>query len=179
MTTNPSATIRRRLCSLFYELLLLGALALTVSAVMTGFQAWLGKSWLLDVLTQLALLASIFGYLGYSWVQRGQTVAMKTWRLKLVRLDDGGLVDWRQAGFRYLVALLLLVGMPAISYLAWSNRLGHGKEAMLISLAWCALPFLAAFYDKDRLFLHDRLARTRQIEVAKAPHPGKGKPRSE
>jgi hypothetical protein len=30
-------------------------------------------------------------------------------------------------------------------------------------------------YDKERLFLHDRLARTRQITLPKAPHPGKGK----
>jgi len=176
-TPFPAASIRRRLCSQFYELLLIAALLLTVSAVMTGFQAWLGHSLLLDLLTQLALLAALFGYLGSSWVKKGQTVAMKAWRIQLVRLDDGGLVDWRQAGFRFVVGLLLFVGMPAISYLAWSRNLGHGREALLISLAWCALPYLAAGYDKDRLFLHDRLARTRQIELPKAPHPGKGRRR--
>ena len=171
----PDASFGRRLCSQFYELLLIAALLLTVSAVMTGLQAWLGRSLLLDLLTQLALAGRLLGYFGSSWVKSGQTVAMKAWRLKLVRLDDNQLVDWRQAGFRYVIALLLFVGMPAISYLAWSRNLGHGREALLISLAWCALPYLAAFYDKERLFLHDRLARTRQITLPKAPHPGKGK----
>lgn len=171
----PDASFGRRLCSQFYELLLIAALLLTVSAVMTGLQAWLGRSLLLDLLTQLALAGSLFGYFGSSWVKSGQTVAMKAWRLKLVRQDDNQLIDWRQAGFRYVIALLLFVGMPAISYLAWSRNLGHGREALLISLAWCALPYLAAFYDKDRQFLHDKLARTRQITLPKAPHPGKGR----
>lgn len=167
------AGLGRRLCSQLYELLLIAALLLTVAALMTGLQAWLGQSLLLDLLTQLALAGSLFGYFGSSWVKTGQTVAMKAWRLKLVRQGDMQLVDWRQAGFRYVVALLLFVGMPAISYLAWSRNLGHGREALLISLAWCALPYLAAFYDKERLFLHDRLARTRQITLPKPPHPGK------
>jgi uncharacterized RDD family membrane protein YckC len=78
------ASIGRRLCSQFYELLLIAALLLTVSAVMTGLQAWLGRSLLLDLLTQLALVGSLFGYFGSSWVKSGQTVAMKAWRLKLV-----------------------------------------------------------------------------------------------
>ncbi|MBV8680958.1 MAG: RDD family protein [Aquitalea sp.] len=176
-SSYPAASIGRRLCSQLYELLLVGALLLTVSAVMTGLQAWLGHSLLLDLLTQLALAGSLFGYFGSSWVKSGQTVAMKAWRVQLVSQDSGRLMDWRQAGFRYIVGLLLFVGMPAISYLAWSRNLGHGREALLISLAWCALPYLAAFYDKDRLFLHDRLARTRQITLPKPAHPGKGRRR--
>ena len=173
--TFTTASLGRRLCSQLYELLLIAALLLTVSAVMTGLQAWLGQSLVLDLLTQLALAGALFGYFGSSWVKSGQTVAMKAWRVKVVRQDDGQLMDWRQAGFRYIVSLLLFVGMPAISYLAWSRNLGHGREALLISLAWCMLPYLAACYDKERLFLHDRLARTRQITLPKPPHPGKGR----
>ena len=159
-------SLARRLASLLYELLLVGALLLTVSAVLTAVQAGLGKSAWLDILFQLVLVATLFGYFGYSWVKNGQTVAMKAWRLKLVD-QHGALIGWRQAAVRYGVALALFIGLPVVSYLSWARSYGHQPVTLWLSALWCLMPFAAAYLDKDGLFLHDRLAGTRQILLPK------------
>jgi uncharacterized RDD family membrane protein YckC len=158
--TTPGLT--RRLCCLLYELLLMLAVLLLASALYTPLKAWLGASFWLEQLFRLFLAAVLFGYFGLSWVRRGQTVAMKTWRIKLVG-RDGGTVGWPQALGRYLVTLALFVGLPLLSYLGWERALGHTPEARWLPLLWWLIPYLAAFHDKERQFLHDQLAGTRQI----------------
>lgn len=170
--TLPPPTLKRSLASLFYELLLVAALLLTVTTVLTPLQMLIGQDALFKTLLKAVLAIALFGYFGYCWVRSGQTVAMKTWRIKLVNAHGGGIV-WKQAAVRYLVGMALFVGMPAVSYLGWANAYGHQPQALWLALSWCLIPFLAKFYDRDKLFLHDRLAGTRQIVLPKPPHPGK------
>lgn len=85
----------------------------------------------------LGLVAGV--YFVWQWVHGGQTLPMKTWGLRLVG-DDGGSVPPRQATLRYFAAL------------AGAFALGAG--------------FLWALVDRDRKFLHDRLARTRIVRLA-------------
>jgi uncharacterized RDD family membrane protein YckC len=128
--------VARRLASAVYEALLLFALALIAT-----FPFWLvfGDSthgWRLYLL-RAWLLVVLGAYLVFSWTRTGQTLPMKVWRIALVRSSDGGRVRPFQAAHRFLLALL--------STLA----LGAG--------------FLWAFFDRDRQFLHDRLAGTALI----------------
>lgn len=152
----------RRLLCLLYELLLMAAVLLFASALFTPLKAWLGASFWLEQLFRLFLAAVLCGYFGLSWVRRGQTVAMKTWRIKLVA-RDGGPIGWPQALGRYLVALALFIGMPLVSYLGWEHAFGHTPQALWLSLIWWLIPYLTALHDKERQFLHDQLAGTRQI----------------
>jgi uncharacterized RDD family membrane protein YckC len=64
---------------------------------------------------------------------------MKTWRIRLVRASDGGPVGILQGAHRFLVAVL-------------------GTLAAGLGFWW-------AFVDRDRQFLHDRLAGTALVEV--------------
>ena len=138
----PSATLLRRLSCLVYEglivlaLLLLAGLAFllplklaTGSFAAEGWALWLLRAWILLVLG---------AYFGWFWTRGGQTLPMRTWRLRLVGPDDAA-VDHRRALHRYL--------------LAWPSVLAAG-----IGLAW-------ALVDRDRQFLHDRLAGTRLVHV--------------
>lgn len=138
----PSATLLRRLSSLVYEslivvaLLLLAGLAFllafyftTGQEVATGWPLWLFRAWILAVLGL---------YFGWFWTRGGQTLPMRTWRLRVVGPDDAP-VGRGRALCRYL--------------LAWPSVLAAG-----IGLAW-------AVVDRDRQFLHDRLAGTRLIQV--------------
>ena len=84
------------------------------------------------------LFLVLFMYFGWFWLHGGQTLAMKTWRVRLVAADGSGLQPW-QAILRYL--------------LAWPS-LGLFGAGLLWSLV-----------DADRQFLHDRLAGTRLIEA--------------
>jgi len=68
---------------------------------------------------------------------------------------DGGVVLPRMALLRYL-ATWIGPGLAVGAYAA-VTRWGFGAHA-----AWLvAFNFLWAFVDRDRLFLHDRIARTR------------------
>jgi uncharacterized RDD family membrane protein YckC len=130
----PYAGLAVRLAGLFYDALLTVPLlfiagwlflAFTRDASSPGMHA-LFRGWLLLVLGV---------YFVYCW-RRGQTLAMKTWRLRLV--DSGGaLPSTRQAVARYLLAVLGL------------GLLGAG--------------FLWALVDPQRQFLHDRLVGTRIV----------------
>jgi uncharacterized RDD family membrane protein YckC len=128
--TTPG--IARRLASALYELLLLAALVLVATF---PFLALFGDStagWRRHALQAWVLLVC-GGYFTWFWTHGGQTLPMKTWRLRLERVE-GGPVGVPRAIHRYLIAVLGTVAL--------------------------GLGFLWAFLDRDRQFLHDRLAGT-------------------
>ena len=109
---------------------------------------------------RVALFCAIFSllaaYFVWCWSNGRRTLAMKTWKLRLVRVD-GGVVAPRTALLRYLAAWIG-PGLAVAAYAALV-RYGWGAHA-----AWLvALNFLWAFVDRDRSFLHDRVAGTRIV----------------
>ena len=130
----PLPGIRRRLASLLYEsLLILGVLAL----------AFLVPHLILGIFFQAtlpgwALWLHIFLVMGlyfvWYWRHGGQTLAMQTWKIQIESVF-GGLPSLKQAWLRYA--------------LAWAGISFFGA-----GLVW-------ALFDRDRQFLHDRLAGTR------------------
>ena len=82
---------------------------------------------------------SIIGiYFIWFWTHGGQTLAMQTWKLRVVA-QDGKALTLRQAITRYLFAVV-------------------GITSFGLGIIW-------ALFDRDRKFLHDRLAGTRIIRV--------------
>lgn len=127
----------RRMACAVYELLLLVAVVLIATFPFLAFVGDATQGWRRHLL-QLWVLGVGAAYLGHFWTRSGQTLAMKTWRIRLVR-DDGGRVSWGRALHRYLLAVLGLVAAGA--------------------------GFLYALVDRDGQFLHDRLAGTRLVPV--------------
>lgn len=135
--TLPCASVRRRLASLLYEaLLLLGVIAL-------GFlvpHLAIGLIWKVAV-PGILLWAHLFVLLGcyfvWYWRHGGQTLAMQTWRLWLVDARSGKCPSLPQAWLRF--------------GLCWPSLLFFG-----VGVFWLAV-------DRDRQFLHDRLAATRIV----------------
>lgn len=136
--TIPPPSIRRRLASMFYEsLLLLGVLS--VAFVLPHLL--LGVIWKVATpgfLLWLHIFVVLLAYFGWLWKRNGQTLAMQTWKIRLVSAK-GAAPSTRQIILRYL--------------LAWP------------SLLLCGLGILWALFDRDRQFLHDRLSGTRLIKV--------------
>lgn len=137
------AGFRRRLASLVYEsLLMMGVLALTflvpylILGVIWGATA---PGWLL----WLHVFVVMGGYFVWYWSRTGQTLAMQTWRLQLVR-EDGRALSVAHCWLRYA--------------LCWPSVLCFG-----LGLAW-------AWIDPERQFLHDRLLGTRVVLL---PEPNK------
>jgi len=88
------------------------------------------------LLFQLYLFLVLGIYFIACWSRGGRTLAMQTWRMRVVR-RDGTSIGVGRAALRYT--------------LAW------------VSLASFGAGFLWACVDSDRQFLHDRLAGTRIV----------------
>jgi len=129
--------VARRLACAVYDLLV--AVAVLVVATFPFVLAFgdATHGWRRHLL-QAWLVAAAGTYFVFFWTRGGQTLPMRTWRIALVRAADGGPVRLFQAVHRYLLAVLSTLALGA-------------------GFAW-------AWFDRDRQFLHDRLAGTALVE---------------
>jgi len=62
------------------------------------------------LLKQIYILGIAFFYFGYSWRRGGQTIGMKTWRIRVQSADTAAeeyiQLSWKQCLIRYLVAII-------------------------------------------------------------------------
>lgn len=148
-----------RLAAMIYEALLLFGLAFIVSYALLAALRWTyplapDQRWTLQ-----AVLFVVFGaYFAYCWSHGGQTLAMKSWHLRVVG-PDGRPPTFGRAVARYLLAwTLVLPGLALFALLeahAWWGLAGFalGVAAML----------LIARLGPAHQLLHDRLLGTRVI----------------
>jgi uncharacterized RDD family membrane protein YckC len=138
------AGLFRRLGAALYDGLLLIALMMIVTACLLplthgeaitvrAFGMWAHAY-------QLLLLLVIFGFFGFFWTRKGQTLGMAAWRLHLER-DSGGAVTWGDTAKRLLAACL--------------------------SWAIAMLGYLWVLVDRDKRTWHDRLTHTRVVVLPK------------
>lgn len=140
MTAAKLAPLGRRLGSLIYEALVILALGiflfvlpLAIFSGLTHHTPGSGPLWF--------YLFSLFGiYFVWCWSRAGQTLAMKTWRLRVVDTASGRPLRPLQALVRY-----------GMGWIFWPTGL---------SLLW-------SFIDPDKQFLHDRIAGSRIILLPK------------
>lgn len=151
MTSISAPGLWRRLLSMAYESLILFAVLF-----ITGFIFHLAfrdtASPYFRPAFQLYLLVVAGGYFTWFWTHGGQTLPMQTWKLRVIS-KDGRPVSRKQAIARYLFAVIGIF------------LLGCG-------IFW-------ALFDRERLFLHDRLAGTRIIRIEKRDETTPGSPESE
>lgn len=109
-------------------------------------------------------------YFVWFWSHGGQTLAMKTWRMRLVTAE-GGPVSYSRAAMRYVLAWVWVI--PGMA-LAWAIG-AQGGMLLLIPAANMLLWAATVFLDPQRQFLHDRLAGTRLMALDGAPSQSKRK----
>lgn len=117
----PPAGIARRLGALLYDVLLIVALwmitALVVNLVFNDGKAATGLG------LQILLLAEVICFYLYFWHNSGQTIGMRTWRLKLV--DAKGQPPTLRALLKRMSIAplsLLCVGLGYLWYLVGSRQ---------------------------------------------------------
>ena len=123
-----------------YDALVVAALWMAATALLLPFTAGEairpGQHWY-----GAYLIAVAFLYFGWCWTHGGQTLGMRTWRLRLVGVGAGA-EGWRQAAVRFLGA-----GVSGIA-------LGAG--------------YLWAVVDPERRTWHDRLSGTAIVDASRA-----------
>ena len=114
------------------------------------------------------LIATCFVVLGLYftllWVRAGQTLAMKTWHLRLVT-ETGAPLSPRRAVARYLAAWIWFV--PP---LALAQYIGNPSVALDLGLpaAWVVLYALSTLLQPRRQFWHDVLCGTAIVNARPA-----------
>ncbi|MDP2826420.1 MAG: RDD family protein [Sulfuritalea sp.] len=128
--------LRRRIASMAYEsLLLLGVLSVTF--MLPHLALGMGFGIVLSGWVLIGHVFVVFGaYFIWYWHHGGQTLAMQTWKIRLTT-PSGVQPSLARLALRYVLA------WPSVIYL------GAG-------VFW-------ALFDRDRQFLHDRLAGTRLV----------------
>jgi uncharacterized RDD family membrane protein YckC len=126
-----------RIAAMVYELLLVTAVVFVASFLIIPVVGEMHAPWQRH-LFQVYIVGVLFAYLSAFWLRSGQTLAMKTWRIRLVQ-QNGDALTFRQAVLRFVLALLGLLLAGAGFWWAW--------------------------FDRDRQFLHDRIAGTRLIRL--------------
>jgi uncharacterized RDD family membrane protein YckC len=161
------ASLPRRFAALVYESLLLVAVVFAANfallPLVTPGRAGKAAELVVPALPERIALfwltfAVLAAYFVWCWSGGRRTLAMKTWRLALARKDDDAVTP-RTALLRYLACwigpALALAGYFAL--LRW----GYGAHALWL----VAFNFLWAFVDRERQFLHDRVAGTRIVNA--------------
>ena len=112
-----------------------------------------------------AFLFVVFGiYFVWLWA-KGQTLAMKTWEIKVVDRHGQPLTQAR-ALLRYLLSWLWF--LPALAAVAPFHL--SGPESVVIIGGWIAVWALLSRFHPEQQFWHDALAGTRLISM---PHAKK------
>ena len=127
--------LMRSMGAMFYDTLLLFSVWYVVTAVMVWVHG--GESIASgDPKLTLLLTACAYLYFAGQWARGGQTLGMKTWRIKLTARNGGKYPGWPASSLRFAVAVCSLLA------------LGFG--------------YIWALWDPEGLTLPDRLSGTRR-----------------
>jgi len=164
-------SLSRRMASFVYEGLILFGILLIPGAVGALIVAVTGQqhSATSDLALQVISFAIYAAYFTWFWTQRGQTLPMQTWRIKVVTAD-GRPLSWGRAFVRYLASWLWVAPAALIAALNhWNFR--EEPRAMVASASVGVLSYaLLALVLPQRQFLHDLICSTKLVtEVRRAP----------
>jgi uncharacterized RDD family membrane protein YckC len=128
----PVPGFSRRLAAIIYDLFLLLALLFFATALLLPLnagEAFTSRQFFYPVY----LLVISFLFYGWFWTHGGQTLGLRSWKLKVMTFD-GEPISWKQALLRFLGAI--------------------------ISWAFLGLGFLWILIDKNSRGWHDYLSKT-------------------
>jgi uncharacterized RDD family membrane protein YckC len=161
-TITPS--LRRRLACLTYEsVLIFGVLML--AAYLFSSLAQQRHALASRTLLQIYLFVVLGVYFVWFWTRGGQTLAMKTWHIRLVAANGNALSQARALA-RYVLSWLWF--LPPL-FVTWLVDTQQVWIALLSFGVWIPLYAALSFMNLERQFLHDQWSQTRLVSTASAP----------
>jgi len=158
----PTPSVFRRLCCWVYEgVLLFGVIFIAgyLFGTLTQTRHALNNRHGLQTFVCLVLAV----YFIWFW-HKGQTLAMKTWHIKLFDLKGQPLTQQR-ALLRY--ALCWMWFLPPLVFSQWVDA--NITTTLLSCVSWVAIWALLSRFHPDRQFWHDHWSRTRLVDARPAP----------
>jgi uncharacterized RDD family membrane protein YckC len=108
----------------------------------------------------IVFVAGVY-FVGF-WHKGGQTLPMKTWRMRVVG-PHGAPPSIARAALRYLCAWLWFLP-PLVLHPLLHLSIPH---TLVLAAAWFVIWAASARFVSDRQFLHDRLAGTRIVAISR------------
>lgn len=166
--SQPTPGVWRRLACFLYEgVLLFGVVmiaGLLYSVTTQQRHALEGSAGM-----QAFLFVVLGVYFTWFWTHGGQTLAMQTWHVRLVR-RDGRALGWGRASARYLLSWLWF--LPALLALRFSGLTGGWTAFGAVLAGVLAYAALARLHP-DRQYWHDAVCGTRLVTWRPPPRPKK------
>lgn len=143
-------SLMRRFAAMVYDTLLITAISILYGALMTGLNVAIkgvpamGErvSWgIFGVVVFIGWIITIGYFFCYFWHRSGQTLGMKTWRMKIVNHDNLNLPSFGQCIIRFLCAPISLCLLGAGYWLMYTNS--------------------------ERQTMHDKISKTRTLLLTK------------
>lgn len=160
-------SLARRMACFVYEATLLFGLTLIPAVLGALFVAQTGQRHPLQSDTTLRIFALVvYGlYFVWLWSKRGQTLAMQTWRIRVVT-RTGARLSQPRALARYIACCFAWFAPPSLLAGVFGFSPWTGISAICTWIVAYALSALAA---PERQFWHDLLCRTRLVDAGKQP----------
>ena len=163
---QPTPSLLRRMTCFVYEAMLLFGIGLIPGAIGALFVAQTEQAHPLQSETALQIFALVFYgiYFVWFWSARGQTLAMQTWRIRVVTTTGASLPQPRALA-RY-VGCCVGWFVPASLVAGWLNL---SAWASLAAVALGIVVYaLSSLLERDRQFWHDRVCGTRLVDTRSA-----------
>ena len=138
-----AAPLSRRLAALGIDVLTMGAVFLGVTSLLVSVAS---DSVGAIILLVTALFVIFNAYFVFPTVRSGQTLGKRFTHIMVVDAETGELPTWRRATLRYIVPIVLVIGLP--------GSLGL-MGALLFGISWVLID--------TRIGLMDRLGQTRVV----------------
>ena len=111
-----------------------------------------------------AFVFMVFGvYFVWFWA-KGQTLAMKTWHIRVVDVD-GQPITQQRALLRYLLSWMWFLPPLAVSWILGVSA----AQGAVLTMGWVAVWAILACFHPQHQFWHDALAGTRLITSITPP----------
>jgi uncharacterized RDD family membrane protein YckC len=153
------ALLRRLACLVYEGLLVFGVAAVAGALYALAIQqrhALLGQTGL-----RIVLFVVLGWYFVHFWTRSGQTVAMKTWHVRLVDAT-GGAVSPGRACVRYMLSWLWFAPALFIARVAgWTS----GAQVVGLLCAGAAAYAGSTLLRRDRQYWHDIASGTRLVDT--------------
>ena len=138
-----AAPLGRRLAAVAIDVLTMGAVFLGVTSLLVSVAS---DSVGAIILLVTALFVIFNAYFVFPTTRTGQTLGQRLTHVMVVDADTGELSTWRRATLRYIVPIVLVIGLP--------GSLGL-MAALLFGISWVLID--------TRIGLMDRLGHTRVV----------------
>ena len=103
-TTQESISLLRRLGAIFYDSFLL-LTVLFVASFLIVIPTGIKPEDPYFLIFQLYIFAIAYLFFAWCWTRSGQTLGMRTWKMKVVN-EDGSIISYKTALLRFMVSII-------------------------------------------------------------------------